>query len=189
MRHRTYTGHVRYVGDDVGERGRERFEVTVHDRFVGSSWFRFADGHAECEAHTAALGRLSQRVATDGWAPSFGPHPVACDVWHLGSVAGRSRRGEVRDLGEALMSSPLPDGASGPLLSRMPLRAHYHGTEKVTVPAGAFTCEHWSYVLDDAPDEHVWFLLDDLVIVRIRWDLLRTTYELTELDRTGAGDG
>lgn len=227
MKHRAYRGVVRYTGDESGERGRERFAVTVHgsgertiravcemddsevlrdvtytvdaawrpvdafvrltvkDRFYGSGWFNFRDGYAECEAYTADLGRISQRVETSGRARSFGPHPVTCDIWHLGQVHDQREEGKVFALAEALMSSPLPNGASGPMLSREPLRARYHGQETITVPAGEFRCEHWSYLLKDAPEEHVWYLGDDLVIVRIRWDLLATTYELAEYDTTG----
>ena len=41
---------------------------------------------------------------------------------------------------------------------------------------------HYRYVFTDGhPDEHVWYAGADLIIVKIRWDLLKTTYVLTEL--------
>ena len=80
------------------------------------------------------------------------------------------------------MSSLLPNGASGPMLSTMSYGVEELGVEDVVVPAGTFTCHHYRYVFDDGhPDEHVWYTGDDLILVKIRWDLLRTTYVLTEL--------
>jgi hypothetical protein len=155
--------------------------LTVRDRFMGSGWFRFTDDAAECESFTAATGRLSQRVTTDGRARSFGPHPVACDAWHLARFdpTGPARQ----ELAGSLMSSVLPNGASGPLLEPMDVLVERVGPQRVTVPAGTFDTQHFRFVLADAPDEHVWVLDDDFVMVRIRWDVTSTTYELVELER------
>ncbi len=225
MKHRTYGGKVRYLGDEVGERGREWFTVTVHDdgqrtvrarcemddsqilrdvtytvdglwrpvdafvrltiadRFAGSGWFRFGDGFAECEALTATAGRVSQRMEYDGRPRSFGPHPVVCDIWHFGA-ADRSAQAPARQsLADTLVSSVLPNGASGPLLERFDVEIERYEPEEVTVPAGTFACEHWAFVFADDPPEHVWFTSDDLLLVKIRWDLLSTTYLLDELHR------
>jgi hypothetical protein len=158
MLHRTIRGHVRYLGDTVGERGREWFTVTVHgngdrtmraqcemedsgvlrdvtfavysrfqpldcfirlsvkDQFMGSGWFRFADGFAECEVVTTDAGRITQRFDLGGRAPSFGAHPVACDIWHLPQF-DRSRGPRKEVIPGVLMSSNLPNVASGPLLA------------------------------------------------------------------------
>lgn len=65
----------------------------------------------------------------------------------------------------AFMSSLLPNGASGPMLSTMSCGAEEHGVDRVTVAAGTFCC----HVFDDGnPDEHVWCAGDDLIFVKIR---------------------
>jgi hypothetical protein len=228
MRHRTYRGKVLYVGDTVGERGREWFTVTVHgdgrrtmravceiddtevlrdvtysvdrewrpldafvrlivkDTFMGSGWFRFADGYAECETFTAGAGRLSQRMLTIGRAPSFGAHPVACDIWHLPQFDHGTGPGR-RVFPGVLMSSLLPNGASGPLLEFYPgggLPIRFHGRERVTVPAGSFETLHFSFDREGRPPQHCWCTEDDYVIVKIYSELLRTTYQLVELNRS-----
>ncbi len=81
------------------------------------------------------------------------------------------------------MSSPLPNGASGPLLGLTHLRLEHVGPEEVTVPAGTFATEHFRFVFTDgrAPEE-LWVIPGDWQLVKIRWDLLETTYELVELE-------
>jgi hypothetical protein len=235
---RTYSGTIAYVGDgEVGERGRERFHVTVHDngdrtinarceiddaqvvrdvvysvdgdwkpidafirlnvkgRFMGSGWFHFTDQQAECETFMAEGGRVSQSMSRAAntqaeHAVSFGAHPVACDVWHLGVhqpvEANDDKTAEDRKvrIHTAFMSSLLPNGASGPMLSTMTFGVEQLDDEILTVRAGTFPTHHYRYIFDDGhPDEHVWYTTQDRVLVKIRWDLLSTTYELVEFTR------
>ena len=124
---RHYSGKTLYIGDEVGERGREWFDVTVepdgtrtlrakceidgsvvhnfrvlrdvtftldgncrpldafvritvNDKFMGSSWFRFGEHEVECEGFTVNEGRISQKVPVARWPRSFGSHPVVCDI-------------------------------------------------------------------------------------------------------------
>lgn len=80
------------------------------------------------------------------------------------------------------MSSLLPNGASGPTMSTLSCRVEEHGREGVTVAARHFSCHRNRYVSDDGnPDEHVWCAGDDLILVEIREDLLRTIYGLEQL--------
>ncbi|MSO65805.1 MAG: hypothetical protein EXQ85_08435 [Alphaproteobacteria bacterium] len=160
--------------------------LTVRDRFFGSSWFRFGGKTVECEGFTAGEGRFSQSVAVGSWPKSFGPHPVVCDIWHLG--AWNWKAGERAQGWPCIMSSPLPNGASGPMIGQSMLRAEYVGEEDVTVPAGTFRCHHFVFPLRESgkPPEHVWYSGDDLLFVKIRWDLLKTTYELVELTGTAS---
>lgn len=160
--------------------------LNVHGRFMGSGWFRFTDTFAECETFMAGGGRVSQRIdcgsGEEGHgAVSFGAHPVACDVWHLGvhEPSATALGSPVKH--RAFMSSLLPNGASGPMLSAWNFGVEYLGDERLTVAAGTFDTHHFRYLLDGHPDEHVWYTTADRILVRIRWDLLRTTYELAEL--------
>jgi hypothetical protein len=226
MRHRTYGGKVRYLGDKVGERGREWFTVTVHgdgtrtmrvhcemddkevlrdvtytvdgnwaprdafvrltveDKFMGSGWFRFTDRFVECETLTAAGGRMSQRVDIDAPLKSFGPHPVLSDMWHLSGFDFDSA--DNTQYWPNAVSSPLPNGASGPMISIGMIGAERLEPEEINVPAGTFQCEHFKFILIDKPSEELWFTRDDLQLVRVRWDLLETTYELTEFHDSAA---
>ncbi|MBM3504410.1 MAG: DUF3108 domain-containing protein [Alphaproteobacteria bacterium] len=154
--------------------------ISVKDRFFGGAWFRFGAREVECEGFTAGEGRFSQRVAVDDWPRSFGPHPVVCDIWHLGAW---NWKGPKAQEWPAIMSSPLPNGGSGPMIGRSMIRAEYQGEETVTVPAGTFRCKHFVFPLRESghPPEHVWYTGPDLLFVKIRWDLLKTTYELTEI--------
>jgi hypothetical protein len=155
--------------------------LSVKDAFFGSSWFRFGANEVECEGLTASEGRFSQRAAVEQWPRSFGAHPVVCDIWHL---AAWDWNGPKAQAWPGIMSSPLPNGASGPMIGRSTIRAEYHGPETVTVPAGTFRCHHFVFPLHESgkPPEHVWFAGKDFLFVKIRWDLLKTTYELMEIE-------
>jgi hypothetical protein len=157
--------------------------ITVNDEFMGSSWFRFGEREVECEAFTAGEGRLSQKVAVDIWPRSFGSHPVVCDIWHLGGWDWSS--GERKQRWPCIMSSPLSSGASGPMIFRYSFEAEYIGNEQVTVAAGTFDTKHFTFPSHGSEDwepEHVWFTGENLLFVKIRWDHLKTTYELVEFE-------
>ena len=155
--------------------------LTVERKFMGSGWFRFADDFVECETVTADTGRISQRIAVDERPRTFGAHPVACDIWHLAAFDLSSPQ-KIQTWPNA-MSSPLPNGASGPMIGLSTIRVEHLGPEEVTVPAGTFQCEHFRFLLKDKPPEDLWCTVDDYLMVKIRWDLLETTYELVGLTR------
>ena len=58
----------------------------------------------------------------------------------------------------------------------------YMGKEDVSVPAGTFESDHFRFHLEDAPPEDLWCYSEDLIFIKIRWDVFKTTYELVELD-------
>ena len=224
MKHRNYRGRVDYIHDDIGERGREWFSVTVQpggtrtlrsqcemddtrvlrdvtytvdeqwrpidsyvritvkETFMGAAWFQFGANTVECEGYTANEGRISQRVTVDEWPRSFGPHPVVCDIWHLGAWDWSDAATE--QSWRSIMSSSLPNGASGPMIGRGEFRAQFLGDDEVSVPAGTFQAKHFVFPLRGSgkPPEHVWYHGDDLLLVKIRWDLLKTTYVLAEYE-------
>jgi hypothetical protein len=87
-----------------------------------------------------------------------------------------------------LMSSLDPRGATGPMLEMLDLAVERHGVETITVPAGTFACEHYTFDIGEGtPVEHLWVVPGDWQMVRIRWDLLGSTYELVELDERPSG--
>jgi hypothetical protein len=89
--------------------------LTERDTFVGSSWFLFDDRGGECEGFTVNEGRINQRIDVGHRPPSFGAHPIICDMWHLSQF---DRAGPKRQtLKNIMLSSPKPDGGSGPMLA------------------------------------------------------------------------
>lgn len=165
--------------------------LTQYDEFMGSGWFHFTNRQAECETFLADGGRISQRIDVTSRPPSFGPHPVICDVWHIGAYDRKSSQ-RVQTLKDTLMSSPLTTGASGPLLGTTVMsykQSHlkefdieYVETDEVTVPAGTFQADHFRYLLGDNPPYDIWCFGDDLIPIKLRFDVTGTTYHLEEFE-------
>ncbi len=155
---------------------------------LGSGWYRFDRAQAEVQSWNRALGRIDQRVTLDRPVPTFGPHPLSCDVWHLAAF-DRSRPERIQRLEGTMMSSLEHDGCSGPMLHPIGFGIEYCGPERITVRAGTFDVDRYQFHLAGSlpvehPLEELWCLPDDYIIVKIRvGGYLATTYELTELTR------
>lgn len=154
--------------------------VSVADRPVGSTWFRFEDDAATAEGESVELGRFSQRLATDGRAPMFGAHQVAGDGWQAALLPDGDPG--PRRIEGILLSSPLPNGASGPALAVTAMVAELVGPEVVTTPAGTFDTLRHRFSPDGLDHEDVWVIPGDNILVRSAWGHYGTTYELVELD-------
>lgn len=118
--------------------------LSVGDRYMGSSWFRFTDNSIECEGHTAAEGRISQRVDLAHPALVFGTHPIAADAMLLN--LGRLDRGAAWQVfPELYMCSLDHRGATGPMVMRHPhgFQLGFVGRERITVGAGTFDALHF----------------------------------------------
>ena len=158
--------------------------VSVQDRLVGTAWFRFAPAHAECEAWTAAEGRLSQRLELPGRAASFLTHAVAGDVWHGAGIRREHGLG-AQPISPLPSASPLHNGASGPYLGFWPLQAHWLGEEEIEVPAGRFRAEHIRY---EEPDGRLfldtWCTADEArIMLRMYYPPYESSYVLASLTR------
>lgn len=156
--------------------------VSVADQLVGSGWFRFRDGEAEVDADSVRLGRLRQVMRTDGHAAMFGAHQVAGDGWQAALVPADTD-GPVR-VEQVLLSSPLPNGASGPMLDVTAMTVERLGPETVSTPAGTFDTVRYRVTPDGLDAEDVWVLPEDNTLVRSVWGHYGTTYELVELTRS-----
>ena len=63
-------------------------------------------------------------------------------------------------------------------------RIEHVGPETVTVEAGTFETEHFRFLLgEESIPEDIWCIPGDLIIVKVRFDVMGTTYELVELER------
>lgn len=160
--------------------------LAIKSTFQGSAWFSFGNGFVDCEAMTQDAGRISQRMTVPAWPPSFGGHPICCDTWHAKVAALRRTGGAAFQAVEGIaMSSPLPNGGSGPLLSLADVDVEFCGSETITTKAGTFETVHVKNYNRRRGRDHpveIWAWGDDFVPVRARWDLLGQTYELAELE-------
>ncbi|MSO65808.1 MAG: hypothetical protein EXQ85_08450 [Alphaproteobacteria bacterium] len=150
------------------------------DVFRGSSCFRFDGRTVECEGFTAGEGRIRQTMAFDEPPQSFVTHPVACDVWHF---AGIDRgMGTVIQEFVGASCSPLPNGASGPMLGLTRHRFRYLGHEQSVSPAGTYETEHVQYVRHGGSvGMEAWCTPHDRLLVKMYFDPLKTTYHLAEV--------
>jgi hypothetical protein len=157
--------------------------LTIEEKFFGSSWFRFTDTTAECQGYTMKEGRINQVFETTERTASFGTHPVHGDAWGLAKFKERKPGGIIEASGINFSSSHLPNGGSGPYLmpSTGRARRRYVGDEELKVPAGTFKTAHFQMLFNDYPPIDIWATPEDCVPVRLRWDLLKQTYDLVEL--------
>ena len=174
--------------------------LSVADRTLGSSWFRFEDRYAECEGLLADRGRISQRINYDQPGELFGTHPIQGDAMHLYSI-DRSNGPCVKVFDRFLMSSLDHRGATGPeLVWHEPgMRVEYVGEERITVAAGTFDALHFCYgergsdrpgsnETGEHPPYEVWTTADgDFILLKAEVSgYMQTYYELTELERIPA---
>lgn len=171
--------------------------LSVGDRTLGSTWFRFTDRFAECEGVLRDRGRISERVDYDRPVELFGTHPIQGDAWHLQSI-DRSGGPCIKTFDRFLMSSLDHRGATGPSLvwHEAGLRVEFVGEERVTVAAGTFDALHFCYgdrgsdrpgsnETGEHPPYEVWTTADgDFIILKAQVaGYMMTRYELVELER------
>lgn len=135
----TYTVNERFEAMDCFVR------ITGREGLIGTGWFCFSDTQAQGEIVTAIEGRITQRIDTPGRVKLFGTHPLCLDIWKCVHTP-MERPGEVQPLANCFSSSlAAGTGASGPMLVHKHYDMRYHGAETVTVPAGTFDCQHFSW--------------------------------------------
>ena len=149
--------------------------------FLGSGWFRFQNHRVSLEAETAAEGRVSQSMDFREPIGLFAPHPVFLDGWH--STLHDPNGPAIQDLKNCITSSPLWHGGSGPMICAQHRRIQRLADEEVTVGAGTFACEHYHLIphASDRPPIKFWVHGPHKLFVKLRWDYLKATYELTHL--------
>ncbi len=159
--------------------------LTVKDRFVGSSWFRFDANGAECQGFTAADGRCSQRLETNGWPAYFGTHSLITDGWHAPFWRDA---GPAEQTLETLVCSHAANGATGPALSAGTARIVLLERGSLRVPAGEFAARHFTVKFGSFElPMHFWVTDDaDHQLLRIEWDHLNAYYELLEYHERAA---
>ena len=151
----------------------------------GTGWYRFTEEFVELESWNRDLGRINQRIDRERALRTFGPHPLACDVWHLAAFDhGRPER--IQRMADTMLSSLEHDGCSGPMLHPLDFGIEYIGRERLQVRAGVFDVDRYQFRLEGSlprehPLEELWCIPEEFVIVKIRvGGYLATTYELVE---------
>lgn len=158
---------------------------------LGSGWYRFDANTIEVETWNRDLGRIAQRFRRERPLRTFGPHPLACDVWHLAAF-DHSKPERIQRMQDSALSSLEHDGCSGPMLHPIEFGIEYIGRERISVRAGEFEVDRYQFRLEGSlPKEHpleeLWCIPGDFIIVKIRvGGYLSTTYELVELQRGDA---
>jgi len=155
----------------------------------GSGWFRFTDGHVEAEGWTRQHGRFSQRVATAGRAQLFAPHPVQSDAWQTAAFVHPIQPGTQPSrqyFDRCFNPSPLPNGASGPMLSKTDKHIEFVANEDILVPAGRFSCGHYRiHARDYVEPLEIWVFGPDRILALCSWSLLNSRYELVHFEELG----
>jgi len=173
--------------------------LSVGDRMVGTSWFRFLDSRIECEAYTVLEGRVSQRWDVAARPIMFGTHPIQADGL-LTQVLDPRGGPRVETYPELFLCSLDHRGATGPLIMKHPtgLKLTLVSREKLQVRAGEF--DTWHYQIGDnveriaeetsnEPGKHppydIWVTADDdcIVVLAQVTGYMMTRYELIELQR------
>ncbi len=164
--------------------------LSIEEKPVGSSWFNFTEGTAECQGFTAQEGRLRQHYDVPGRVGFFGAHPLHGDAWACATLQRDETLDSDREL-HNFSSSHLPNGGSGPMLvptSTEFLSKKYIGDERIEVAAGSFDTRHFQFLVADSPPIEIWLTGSDFIPVLVRWDFLKQSYELVELEGDPAID-
>jgi hypothetical protein len=156
--------------------------LTVGGAFMGSTWFRFGEREIEAEGFAAREGRFSQKIAVAHRPPIFASHPVFVDGWQA-TAFDHAKPERVQSFKGCANSSPLANGASGPMIGMTDKSLEYVGEARVAVPAGAFETRHYRIRPAHYPPMDLWVIPGDFLFVRLAWDYLGTRYDLVELSR------
>jgi hypothetical protein len=143
----------------------------VRGEFLGTGWMRITETEAECEVFNVQMGRIHQVVPLPVPATSLVSHPLSADSLLMANF-DHSKPERIQSWGGGLATSPLLDGASGPLLAVEGRRSvEYVGPERVTVPAGTFDTDHYRLPMSPKPDGtprsyDIWATRPDFIFVR-----------------------
>ena len=163
--------------------------LSVDGSFQGTTWYNFSDQMVECEAITRDAGRFTQQQRVDSWPMAFGAHPVANDAWGC-AVFDMDNKEERQHFKNCVTTSKTPHGNTGPNITMTEKYISFHGNEELSVPAGTFKTNYFQLSWDsdvvgyDWPPIHIWTYSDDFIIVKIRWDHLKSNYLLDSLEIT-----
>lgn len=156
--------------------------LSLEDRTLGSGWFRFTDTYAEGEGFTESEGRFSQRIDLDRPLNAFGSHPICSDVWKLATLPDVAV-GETAILDNAVNTSPLSSGESGPIMAMRTYPYVYKGDETIDVASGTYTCKRWDWPVREGKTLCMWTTAgEDFLPIRMTFPEGNKIYDLVELN-------
>lgn len=178
-----------YSLDARGRPADMHVRLTVGDTFMGSGWLRMSDDLIECESYGPSIGRLSQRVETNGPYDGCGTHPIVGDgyITRCMDVSKGPHRRRIR----VFVPSPDHRGATPPMVAEVNIDLEYLGDETVTVAAGTFDCRKFRFIDEGTmggkqhPTYDMWVTADDdaIFVQGGVGGYMATWYELVELSR------
>ncbi|HEX7872743.1 MAG TPA: hypothetical protein VF475_07530 [Sphingobium sp.] len=163
--------------------------LMVGDQFMGAGLFRMSADEIECESFGPSIGRLSQKLPTNGKYDGFGTHPIQGDAYITKKV-DKSKGPHLHPL-RTFLPSPDHRGATPPMIAEVNIFLAYVGDETITVEAGTFEASHFKFtdphdnMAGGHPDYDVWVTNDDDAIF-LKGGVggyMQTWYELAELTR------
>lgn len=162
--------------------------LTVGGEFMGAGIFIIGEDAIECESYGPSIGRVSQKIPTNGHYDWFGTHPLAVDGFNT-RMFDRSE-GPIKRRMRSFLSSLDHRGATPPMVAGHHIFLEYIGIETVTVKAGTFSARHFAFVGEDGdplrhPPYDLW-VTDDEDSIFLRGSVggyMKTYYELVKLER------
>lgn len=168
---------------DAHSRPIDGYVRVVHQGEIsGSTLFMVEPGRVELEGRTRDHGRVSQRKPVPGMLPYLGLHPLVGDAL-VAPVRGTDAPGEFRTI-HGVTNSLSPNGELGLVAMPTAIDVAYVGDETIEVPAGRFETQRYALRWNPAwPPADMWVHGPLALFVLMRWSLIDTRYELTELRR------
>lgn len=176
------------VAVDAGWRPIDAFvRIDTGGQFTGTAWYRFSPHEAECQAFTAADGRVAYRRPLAPGPVPFCSHALVGDAWMI--AAGAPAEDGQRQPIELLTSTLNKQGATGPALAAISYGVERVGAEEITVPAGTFQVIHYRSGRVEAPgllqaanfDYNIWVTADDYRLAVLSKYPGKARYELVDL--------
>lgn len=153
----------------------------LEQQFVGSGHYVF-EPDAVSLHRTTAVGPEVTTTRLRSRAVTFASHAVQNDAWLYPAVDAARTADEWVTLDAVPVSSKLPNGADGPAVILSQQRHRFVSEETVSTAAGRFETHHYEFGFSDRPSIHYWVRPQDYLLVKCRWDFLKQSYVLTELE-------
>jgi hypothetical protein len=156
--------------------------LTVEGKFLGQCWASWSETHITMHGTRAKDGAFTQSLEVPEWPRRFGSHALINDGWTCAifDPAGP----DVQHFEKLTSMSHAANGATGPELDYFNVTLARRAPEPMTTAAGTFDCVCFDITYGDHIPIRVWLRREDLLLVRMRWELTGGTYDLVELSES-----
>lgn len=154
---------------------------------MGSGWIDIQPGRVTMDGRNLRNGRISAAIEPAAPVHFLGCDPIVSDGWHLSNFdLARPHEDQASD---GVLSSADNRGGTGPTIWALRTGMRFHGTERLTVPAGTFKALHFELLFlpgqmfEPHPPYHIWTTADgDYIALRSEQEGRR--YDLVELSES-----